>query len=321
MMPRRDTLYQPHRLDSPISSVDLNHLISIHNLRKRTVPCEREPYSVRLESNCPREMVALHRARLEEVRDTSILLTRPDAERGTEYLSVPVVMRGMDAYTRRSQRRAYKIIKTWKAKRYPAGMMIRISPRAVGSIWRGFQTMKSLWPYFTNALRMHLNPKQPPPYIWAVEPFQSGYCHYHMIVGRRTNKADLKNWIWGWWTEAGVDMEGAGVEVQYSRSTKAVKTYALKYVTKGCKDEQWSAMLWLSGLRQWGASRVLADRRLSHTEKLPYWWRGPHESGFVWRKPPPEWTYHGVIATETALEILSNPPLTPHPWPQSTYRR
>lgn len=226
------------------------------------------------------------------------------------HIAIPYIVRGMDAYTKRSQKRAYKIMRRWKESRMPRGMLITISPRQVGSIYQLHRKMKTLWPKFTNFLRMYgvgRGVKRKYPYrgamLWAVEPNERHYSHYHMMLGKKCKKNELKNVILSWWQAHGIDIEAPGVDVQHVRGDG--KSYALKYVTKGCTDPVWSAMLWLDRSRAWGASRVLGDPMINSHGNLPRWTSATIGPIFLDRYSIPTWRYQGIIDGADVIKYIT----------------
>ena len=261
--------------------MDVDKLVLHHDKSKRARKAVdyQGPWTTWCES-ASAELMRIHSNYLDDVKDQYILLQNRIDE---TYLALPYVVRGMAEYTRRSQKRANKIMKEWKRKRLPKGMFITFSPRQVGSINKLREKIHDLWPKFMNYLRMYKDPEYGHypyrgEYVWAVEPNERHYAHYHMLLGRRVAKGPLAQLTLKWWQSNGVDIEDPGVDVQHAK--KDPKTYVLKYVTKGSKDPIWCAMLWLSRARAWGASRGLGYRRLTHNRPLPNW--TPATVGPIW---------------------------------------
>lgn len=221
-------------------------------------------------------------------------------------IAIPYVVRGMAAYTKRCQRRCGKIMRRWREADMNRGMMIRVSPRLVGSIWQIHEQMKEAWPRFCNFLRG--NSRTQGNYLWAVEPNERHYPHYHMLLGRLCSPAALEEHIYQWWKRNGFDIEPApaGVKVEVMRGDG--KSYALKYVTKGSNDPVWSAMLWLSRTRSWGASRGLADPLINSQPKLPRWTPATCGPIFIDRTMIPNWRNMGIIDGEDVVKYLTPPP-------------
>jgi len=128
-------------------------------------------------------------------------------------------------------------------------------------------------------------------YVWAIEPTKRSYPHYHMIIARRTKKGELAQAILAWWKSYDVDIADPGVDVQHVRGDGA--SYALKYVTKGCSDPLWSAMLWLTGKRLWGASRGLGNLPINSHPETP---------------PEKDWTLVGIVPTVMIEWIMQDRP-------------
>lgn len=281
-------------------------------------------------SSTDEALIQAHARYIQAVTSRTILLGRkstlsypsgPDS--GPEYRGIPYVVRGTETYTRRSQGRAYGIVGRWQHLRLPAGMFITISPRPSTSLYRETDRMKKLWTKYTNAVRMHtvrwdirdghrLRPKERCPkeyvrteypyrgaYVWAIEPHPgdgpaSEYPHYHMALGRRVaDKEGFALWTLAWWQSHGVDIEGPGVDIQYARGSDQVGRYVVKYVTKGCNDALWSAMLWLTGWRSWGASRVLGNPPINSQPTDPQ---------------NPEWEMIGIVPTVMIEWIMQDRP-------------
>lgn len=205
-----------------------------------------------------------------------------------EYKAVPYVVRGSESYTHRSKVRVHRIMDKWASMHMPHATMITIAPRATGSPYQRYLMMKFLWPKFMNWLRMRdqkttyqvmigrdcENSIQPTitygsrgNSIWAMEPTQRHYPHYHIILGRRI--ADLEGFaldILDWWRAHGVDIGRHGVKAEACRGSDQARAYALKYVSKGSSDPFWSAILWLTHGRIVGVSRPLAAAPLTNSQ-------------------------------------------------------
>ena len=139
-------------------------------------------------------------------------------------------------------------------------------------------------------------------YVWAVEPNERHYAHYHMLLGRRVAKKPLIDLTLKWWQDQGVDIEDPGVEVQHAK--KDPKSYVLKYVTKGSKDPIWSSMLWLARARAWGASRGLGYRGLTHRDNLPTWTPATVGPIFLDRYSVPVYEYKGIIDSGDLIKYI-----------------
>jgi len=206
-------------------------------------------------------LMRMHARYLDDCNDKKLVLEHE--EKG--YYIRPYVVRGCLEYDEKTSNRMLNIRDDWDRRpNRDLAMMITISPRAVGSMWCVHKQIKYWWPAFMDWMRHRFTFSR---YVWAMEPTKRHYSHYHLVIQGRHPKGLLAQEILSWWQRHGLDIEDPGVDVQYARGDPC--NYALKYVTKGCQDQLWSAVLWLSGGRIWGVSRGLGrDGGKNNSESL-----------------------------------------------------
>jgi hypothetical protein len=129
-----------------------------------------------------------------------------------------------------------------------------------------------------------------------------------MILGRLCSPRALEDHIYGWWKKNGFDIEPAPAGVKCEVVRGDGKSYAMKYVTKTCNDPVWSAMLWLSRTRSWGASRGLADPMTNSQPNLPRWTPATIGPIFLDQYRVPDWRYSGIISGEDVIKYISGLP-------------
>ena len=268
-----------------LTNEDLREMRHIHYGRKRSVYIDQFFGGCDLESGHgtgPEAQIQdAHSEYLAYCNGRRILLRR--IEDGKMW-SLPYVVRGTATYKTKTHNRMLDIASDWRNhKNWQKAMFITIAPRAVGSQWQIHKQVKFYWSAFMDWLRKRFLIGN---YMWAMEPTQRHYSHYHLVVQGRHPKGLMAQEILSWWKSKGMDIEDPGVDVQYSR--KDPSTYAMKYVAKGTGDKLWSSMLWLTGGRIWGVSRGLGrgEGRLSQNEN-------------------PEWECLGSVSNLYIDEILS----------------
>jgi len=198
----------------------------------------------------------------------------------TDHIAKRYCARGTDAYAERIAKRLRCIREDWDSRpNRDRATMITIAPRAIGSIWAIHKQIRTLWPAFTDWMRHRFIFTRS---IWAIEPTQRHYTHYHYVISGWHVKGLLKQTILEWFRAHGVDIEGPGVKVSLSYEVKGGRDpigYASKYIAKGNNDLLWQGMLWMSGTRGWGVSRGLGR-------------------GGAVTKSEGKWTYCGVCTSE-----------------------
>ena len=108
-------------------------------------------------------------------------------------------------------------------------------------------------------------------YVWILEPHETGYPHCHLVVFREfseNEQQEIKR-LWSEKYQAGSYKRGIEVTSKRSdESIQSIRNYLMKYMTKqfGNGDEPWTdgellfnAMVWATGTRMWGASKVLTE--------------------------------------------------------------
>lgn len=269
-----------------ITANDLYDMRQIHDKRERHINLDRFDSSTFFEDPTD-ELIDTHAQYLRYADSRAILLHRSAPEEADEYKLHKYVARGSPEYRKRQLRRAWKIENTWERLRLPKGTEIRVSTRQVGSVYQHFMSMKRDWPRFMNFMRMRYAGTL---YVWSAEGTKRGYLHFHIVTPRRFNKQDLRGAILGWWTKHGHDIEYQGVHIENVR--KSAVGYIMKYVAKTCSDKLYNAILWMTGRRAWGVSRILARCSSEHRQT----------------NSQEKWTLIGVLPSILAEEIVKDRP-------------
>lgn len=207
--------------------------------------------------------------RQEYVKDKRILLYKTSDP--TDHRALPYVVRGTEEYERRLRKRLDAIEDGWRKRGTMRCTMITIAPRAIGSVYALHTQIKGLWPRFMDWMR-----KRSPltRMIWAVEPTERHYTHYHLVISGSHTKGPWAQAILKWWQDHGVDIDQPGVEVTTDREVGYPNDpigYASKYLRKTCRDLFWMGLMMLDNRRWWGATVGLGRGGVVETNSAGKW--------------------------------------------------
>ena len=165
-----------------------------------------------------------------------------------KYLWLPYIYRGHRIYRQKQDDKIERLADHWPTD---GAVLLTISPRRTGSPFKTLCDIKSNLNRFFSWLRRKKHGNRCC-YIWAVEGGQSGNAHIHIALATKW-VAPIDD-ICQWWQGRGIDIQRQGIDVRRARSISEVQSYVLKYVTKSNKDILFTALLYLTGSRQWGGS-------------------------------------------------------------------
>jgi hypothetical protein len=180
----------------------------------------------------------LHRS-----KDRRIVMWRDNV-----YHVIPYTYRGHPQYMHKQDDKIEAMSKHWPMD---GAVLLTISPRRTGSPLKTLLDIRANLNRFFSWLRRKKHGNRCC-YVWALEGGLSGNAHLHIALATKwvASIDDLRDW----WRRRGIDIERPGIDVKSARGIAQVQSYVLKYVTKSNKDNLFTALLYLTGSRQWGGS-------------------------------------------------------------------
>lgn len=173
---------------------------------------------------------------------------------------------------------------------YQAGAYSRSVKGRDLTVEETFQMLNESWKKLSMILRKEIPDLT---YVWIIEPHESGYPHYHVVLFHALSEGQQERIkrLWADTYQAGSLEHGVDFSVRSpGESVKSMRNYLMKYVAKGFvsvgsryePEKDWTpaqlvfnAVVWSNGYRLFGCSRDLSA-------VMAY--QGERKSGIFWYK-------------------------------------